>query len=198
MVRFTEMGNDPENALNSAHFEAFHREITFYRENRASVVWARKWEEYNCAAHLSTPGERLEVNSCAFICDRQCGHECEQIFLIAMELLPEPSSHQHRDGTGGILANQPSCRIPLAQDLCQVAIQTLSVQYKKGLQALGSSSCVGTLLFINASHQFRHNWMLGCAHTCSLGLEGKSFMSQCGKQLETILEVRSECTSGYV
>ncbi|OPJ86179.1 hypothetical protein AV530_011344 [Patagioenas fasciata monilis] len=42
----------------------------------------------------------LEVNSCAFICDRQCGHECEQIFLIAMELLPEPSSHQHRDGTG--------------------------------------------------------------------------------------------------
>ncbi|OPJ86178.1 hypothetical protein AV530_011344 [Patagioenas fasciata monilis] len=66
----------------------------------ASVVWARKWEEYNCAAHLSTPGERLEVNSCAFICDRQCGHECEQIFLIAMELLPEPSSHQHRDGTG--------------------------------------------------------------------------------------------------
>lgn len=89
----------------------------------ASVVWARKWEEYNCAAHLSAPGERLEENSCAFICDRQCGPECEQIFLIATELLPEPSSQQHRDGTGGILANQPSCRIPLAQDLCQVAIQ---------------------------------------------------------------------------
>lgn len=85
----------------------------------ASVVSARKWEEYNSAAHLSTPGERLEVNSCAFICDRQCGHECEQIF---MELLPEPSSRQHRDGTVVILANQPSCRIPLAQGLCQVAV----------------------------------------------------------------------------
>lgn len=33
MVRFTEMGNNPETALNSAQLEAFHREITFYREN---------------------------------------------------------------------------------------------------------------------------------------------------------------------
>lgn len=36
MVRFMEMGKNPESALNSAHSEDFHREITFYRESKKS------------------------------------------------------------------------------------------------------------------------------------------------------------------
>lgn len=50
MVRFMEMGRNPEMALNSARSEDFHREITFYRESKKafqmSAWWRAKAEGY--------------------------------------------------------------------------------------------------------------------------------------------------------
>lgn len=60
-----------------------------------------------------------------------------EIFLISMKLLAEFSSHQHQDSTVMVLANQPSYRIALAQDVCQVGVlQLVIVRFSEYLVCL--------------------------------------------------------------